>query len=180
MGYMLSDLDAIIVEPDGVTPLPAGEKGEIAIAGDTLMQGYLDNPQANAEVFFEANGKKYVRTGDFGYIDGDGFLYYVQRLKRIIKISGISVYPKEIESAALEITGVTGACAVEYKDGGKTRIALYLTGAPQDAERVRAKIESDLSRYAVPTVVEVIDSIPVTPVMKADVLALTARAEGRA
>ncbi len=180
MGYMLSDLDAIIVEPDGVTPLPAGEKGEIAIAGDTLMQGYLDNPQANAEVFFEANGKKYVRTGDFGYIDGDGFLYYVQRLKRIIKISGISVYPKEIESAALEITGVTGACAVEYKDGGKTRIALYLTGAPQDAERVRAKIESDLSRYAVPTIVEVIDSIPVTPVMKADVLALTARAEGRA
>ena len=106
-------------------------------------------------------------------------MYYVQRLKRIIKISGISVYPKEIESAALEITGVTGACAVEYKDGGKTRIALYLTGAPQDAERVRAKIESDLSRYAVPTIVEVIDSIPVTPVMKADVLALTARAEGR-
>lgn len=179
MGYMLSDLDAIIVEPNGTTPLAAGEKGEIAIAGDTLMQGYLDNPQANAEVFFEHGGKKFVRTGDFGYIDGDGFLYYVQRLKRIIKISGISVYPKEIESSALEISGVTGACAVEYKDNGKTRIALYLTGAPQDADKVRAKIESDLSRYAVPTIVEVIDGIPVTPVMKADVMALTARAEGR-
>lgn len=179
MGYMLSDLDAIIVEPNGTTPLAAGVKGEIAIAGDTLMQGYLDNPQANAEVFFEHDGKKFVRTGDFGYIDGDGFLYYVQRLKRIIKISGISVYPKEIESSALEIPGVTGACAVEYKANGKTRIALYLTGATQDADKVRAKIESDLSRYAVPTIVEVIDSIPVTPVMKADVMALTARAEGR-
>lgn len=177
MGYMLSGLDAVIVEPDGNTPLPAGEKGEIAVAGDTLMVGYLDNPEENARVFFEHDGKRFVRTGDFGYMDDDGYLFFIQRLKRIIKISGISVYPKEIESSALEISGVTGACAVEYKDKGKTKIALYLTGAPQDAEQVKRKIESDLSRYAVPSIVEVIDRIPLTPVMKADTCALTARAE---
>lgn len=180
MGYMLSGLEAIIVEPDGTTPLRVGEKGEIAIAGDTLMTGYLNNPRSNADVFFEHSGKKYVRTGDFGYLDSDGFLYFVQRLKRIIKISGISVYPKEIETSALEISGVTGACAVEYSDGGKTRIALYLTGDPQNADTVKAKIESDLSRYAVPTIVETIDAIPMTPVMKADTIALSARAQATA
>lgn len=180
MGHMLSDLDAIIVEPDGTVPLPIGEKGEIAIAGDTLMNGYLNNPEENARVFFKANGKRFVRTGDFGYMDGDGYLYFIQRLKRIIKISGISVYPKEIETSALEIDGVTGACAVEYKDCGKTKIALYLTGKPQDSTAVKKKIESDLSRYAVPSIVEVIDEIPVTPVMKADTRTLSARAEASA
>lgn len=179
MGRMLSDLDAIIVEPDGVTPLPVGEKGEIAVCGDTLMNGYLDNPEENAKTFFEYDGKRFVRTGDFGYMDADGFLYFVQRLKRIIKIAGISVYPKEIESCALEIDGVTGACAVDYDNNGKTAIALFLTGAPQDADAVRKKIENDLSRYAVPTIVESIDAIPVTPVMKADTRALTAMLEQR-
>ena len=177
MGYMLSDLKAIIVEPDGTTPLPAGTKGEIAISGDTLMVGYLDNEEENKRVFFEYDGERYVRTGDFGYIDDDGFLYFIQRLKRIIKIAGISVYPKEIEASMLEMNGVTGACAVEYNAGGKTKIALYYTGEEHDADKVRAKIEADLSRYAVPTIVEHIDAIPVTPVMKADTRALTARAE---
>ncbi len=177
MGLALSGLKSAIVEPNGVTPLPVGEKGEIVIAGDTLMNGYLDNPEANEKVFLEIDGERYVRTGDFGYMDEDGFLYFVQRLKRIIKISGISVYPKEIESSALEISGVTGACAVEYKDVGKTKIALFLTGKAQDENAVRAKIESDLSRYAVPTIVRVIDAIPVTPVMKADTVALTLEAE---
>ena len=160
-----------------VKPLAPGEKGELVIAGDTLMNGYLDNPEENDRVFFEMDGERYVRTGDFGYMDEDGFLYFVQRLKRIIKIAGISVYPKEIESSALEIPGVTGSCAVEYKDGGKTKIALFLTGKAQDETEVKAKIEADLSHYAVPTIVRVIDAIPLTPVMKADTIALSAEAE---
>lgn len=177
MGHMLSNLDAIIVEPGTTEPLPSGEKGEIAVAGDTQMNGYLNNEQANAEVFFMHDGKRYVRSGDFGYKDEDDYLYFVQRLKRIIKISGISVYPKEIESSALDLDGVTGACAVEYKAGGKTRIALFLTGKVHDAAEVKNKIESDLSHYAVPTIVEYIDEIPMTPVMKADTITLSARAE---
>lgn len=177
MGYMLSDLGAVIVEPESTKVLPPFERGEIAVCGDTLMNGYLDNDGENRKVFFELDGKRYVRTGDFGYMDGDGFLYFVQRLKRIIKISGISVYPKEIEASALELDGVTGSCAVEYKDGGKTRIALFLTGKPQEEGAVRKKIESDLSRYAVPTIVRTIDAIPVTAVMKADTMALSALAK---
>lgn len=177
MGRMLSGLKAAIVAPDGVDPLPTGEKGEIVVCGDTLMNGYLNNADENKNVFVDIGGERYVRTGDYGYMDGDGFLYFVQRLKRIIKIAGISVYPKEIEASALEIDGVTGACAVEYKRRGKTFIALYLTGKNTPADEIRRKIENDLSRYAVPTIVEFLDAIPVTPVMKADTRALTALAE---
>ncbi|MDE7463706.1 MAG: acyl--CoA ligase [Clostridiales bacterium] len=177
MGYMLSNLKAAVVSADDGAVLPAGEKGEIVIAGDTLMNGYLANPDENARAFVDIDGERYVRTGDFGYTDGDGYLYFIQRLKRIIKIAGISVYPKEIEAVALGIDGVTGACAVEYKKNGKPHIALFLTGEEQDKDGVRKKIESELSRYAVPTIVETVEAIPTTPVMKADTIALSALAE---
>lgn len=177
MGRMLSGLKAAVVEPEGNVPLAAGERGELVFSGSTLMNGYLGKAEENAKVFIDIDGERYVRSGDFGYMDDEGFLYFVQRLKRIIKISGISVYPKEIETAALSLSGVTGACAVEYKDGGKTRIALFLTGKKHERSEVKSFIESELSRYAVPTIVEYIDAIPMTPVMKADTRALEKAAE---
>lgn len=180
LGKPFAGLDVAVLSPDGDEALPTGEKGELAIAGDTLMNGYLDNAEETATAFVTVNGKKYVRTGDFGYTDADGYVYFIQRLKRIIKISGISVYPREIESCAMDIPGVTGACAVEYKDNGKTKIALYLTGTERaDGDVVRNKIASELSHYAVPTIVEYIDSIPLTPMMKADTTALTRMTEER-
>lgn len=176
MGYMLSGLKAQIVNPDDLTPVPAGEYGEIVVAGDTLMNGYLNDPDGG-KVFIELDGERYVRTGDYGRKDEDGFLYFKQRLKRIIKIAGISVFPKEIEDVAVDIDGVADACAVEYKKDGKPYIALFLKGEEQDAQRVKSIIESNLSRYAVPTLVENIDAIPMTAYMKADTRALTALAE---
>lgn len=177
MGFPLSGLKAMIIDPETKTPLASGETGEIAISGDTLMNGYLNNPTENENVFIDADGEKYVRTGDCGYVDEDGFLYFKQRLKRIIKIAGISVYPKEIECSAEELSGVTGACAVEYKKNGKTEIALFLTGNPPDDDVIRQKIESDLSRYAVPRMIKTVDSFPVTAVMKINTLELTALAD---
>lgn len=172
MGYPMSDLKIKAVEPQSGNPLPAGENGEIVVSGDTVMNGYLDNADENARAFITIDGDKYVRTGDFGHIDSDGFLYFVQRLKRIIKIAGISVYPKEIEYSAMELDGVTGACAVEYKKDGKTFIALFYTGEKKDECEIKNKIERDLSRYAVPTTVRRIETIPMTAYTKADAVAL--------
>lgn len=176
LGKMLSGLTAAVIDHETNKILPAGEKGELIVTGDTLMRGYLDDPDETAKVFVTIDGVKYVRTGDYGYMDEDGYLYFVQRLKRIIKISGISVFPKDIEASALELDGVTGACAVDYSDNGKTKIALYLTGAKQDVEKVKAKIATDLSHYAMPTLVKTIDEIPLTPIMKADTITLSKRA----
>ena len=177
LGKPFIGLTAAICEPKTDKLLPVGEKGEILIAGDTLMLGYLNNPKDTADAFVTIDGVKYVRTGDYGYMDEDGYLYFVQRLKRIIIISGINVFPRDIEASAMELPGITGACAVEYKDNGKTKIALYLTGEPLPVQDVRNKISADLSHYAMPTIVEFIDKIPLTLIMKADTLALTARAE---
>ena len=180
LGKPFIGLTAAICQPDTDKLLSVGEKGEILIAGDTLMNGYLNNPKDTAAAFVTIDGVKYVRTGDYGYMDDDGYLYFVQRLKRIIIISGINVFPRDIEASAMELDGVTGACAVEYKDKGKTKIALYLTGKPLPADVVRTKITADLSHYAKPTIVEFIDKIPVTPMLKADTLALSARATATA
>lgn len=180
MGKPFKGLTAAIADHEKDKLLPCGEKGEILIAGDTLMTGYLNDPEETNKTFVVIDGTKYVRTGDFGYMDDDGFLYFVQRLKRIIKISGMSVFPRDIEASATELNGVTGACAVEYSDRGKTKIALYLTGTPLSAQTVKDKIAADLSHYAMPTIVEFIDKIPLTPIMKADTLALSARANATA
>ncbi|MCH5162745.1 MAG: acyl--CoA ligase [Clostridiales bacterium] len=171
MGYMFSGLKAAIIDPESGEVKGGGDAGEIVISGSTLMNGYLGNQKENDAAFIEIDGERYVRTGDYGYID-EGYLYFKQRLKRIIKIAGISVFPKEIEDVALGMDGVTGACAVEYKKGGKTFIALFLTGREHDAQAVRDMIGKELSRYDVPTIVKHIESIPMTPVMKADVMAL--------
>ena len=75
------------------------------------MNGYLNDAAATAEAFTELGGKKFVRTGDAGYLDADGYLYFRQRIKRIIKIAGVSVYPSEIEAAAGALGGgITEAC----------------------------------------------------------------------
>ncbi|MCH5153675.1 MAG: acyl--CoA ligase [Clostridiales bacterium] len=176
LGKPFKGLSAAIAEIETSRLLPPGEKGEILISGDTLMTGYLNNPEETIKAFTVIDGTRYVRTGDYGYMDDDGFLYFVQRLKRIIKISGMSVFPRDIESSVMELDGITGACAVEYKDHGKTKIALYLTGSPVPEQTVKNKIASDLSHYAMPTIVEFIDAIPLTPMMKADTIALSALA----
>lgn len=177
LGKPFSGLTAAIAEPDADKLLPIGEKGEIVIAGDTLMLGYLNAPDQSARAFLTVDGVRYVRTGDCGYMDADGYLYFVQRLKRIIKISGMSVFPREIEASAMELDGITDACAVEYRDRGKTKIALYLTGTPLPESAVREKIAADLERYSMPTVIRFIDAIPLTPMLKADTLKLTAMTE---
>lgn len=179
LGKPFVGLSVTAISPDG-QPLAAGERGELAVAGDTLMNGYLGNPEMTKEAFIDIDGTRYVRTGDFGYVDGDGYVYFVQRIKRIIKISGISVYPREIEASAQELDGVTGACAVEYSVDGRTKIALYLTGDSPDKKTVRDKIASDLSHYAVPTLIKTIDALPLTPMMKADTAALSKRAQSEA
>lgn len=178
LGRPLSGLTAKIIEPNGDKVLGVMERGEIAIAGDTLMLGYLNG--VDHDVFVDIGGVRYVRTGDFGYMDGDGYLYFVQRLKRIIKISGISVYPRDIEASVMEMRGVIGACAVEYSVGGKPKIALYYTGERLSDDEIRKKIAQDLTHYAMPTIVEHIDKIPMTPMMKADTLSLSARAQNAA
>lgn len=175
IGMPLKDLYSIVVD-ENLEKVAARQTGEILVGGVTLMNGYLNDEAANAQTFVTVDGKKYVRTGDCGYIDNDGFLFFKQRIKRIIKISGISVYPAEIESVALEVDGVKEACAVDYQENGKTFIALFYVGEASESD-IKKKIDVELSRYNMPKKFFNLEALPRTAVMKADVNALKAKLE---
>ena len=171
IGYPLSDTK-IAVAKDGAF-VPAGEVGEIYLSTPQFMQGYLNDA---SYPFAEIGGVKWLKTGDYGYLDADGFLYFKQRIKNMIKVSGVPVYPSEVESAALRVPGVKKACAIGVFDEVKgQKVKLYVQ-AERDGEEFRREIlaacKEQLIAYAVPKEVVVRDRLPVSLIGKIDRKAL--------
>ena len=177
LGYPLSGTRARIVR-DG-RALPAGEVGEIWLDSDQCMLGYLGEDHTPFET---VNGTKWLKTGDYGWMDGDGYLYFKQRIKNMIKVSGVPVYPSEIEGVACKARGVKKACAVGVDDPVKGQVVrLFLEcreGADPAAcrEEVLALCRRLLIAYAVPREIVVLDRLPVNLIGKIDRKALEERA----
>jgi len=138
--------------------------GEVAIRGPGVTAGYLNNPQANAESFFDG----WFRTGDRGSIDGDGYLRLEGRLKEMILRGGENISPYEIEEVLLAHPAVADAICFGIDDekyGERVGAAVALSG---DADE-RALIDhcrERLAAFKVPDVVHVLDAIPRTPTGK--------------
>ena len=173
-------LDGIIIEivgPDGQV-LPAGETGEIAVGGDTVMNGYLgDEEQNNAVLYTGADGVRRVLTGDLGYKDDDGYLFFTGRKKRIIIISGYNVYPSTIEKTVLSLGFVRECCAVQGYESGKSIVKLYVVTDRADetaaVQEIRDYCEKKLERFLQPRKIMVIDSLPRTSFGKVDFMKLS-------
>ncbi|MBC7217778.1 MAG: acyl--CoA ligase, partial [Candidatus Caldatribacterium sp.] len=87
-----------IVRPQTTEEVPRGEEGEICVSGPTVMLGYNNRPDETAQVLRQhEDGRLWLHTGDLGFMDEDGYVYFTGRLKRIIKCSGFSVYPSRVE-----------------------------------------------------------------------------------
>ena len=165
----------IKITADG-TELPPMTAGEIEVAPVSLMSGYFNDPAATANaVYTDSEGVKWLKTGDMGYVDSDGYLYFSERIKRSLKIAAINVFPSEIEAVSATVPGVSGACAARMKDSnGKPYIRLYvetaegavLDGAMKNA--IKKKISSSVMRYAVPREIVETDSLKLTPLGKVD------------
>ncbi len=171
VGRPLDEIDIAAFDFSGAAPvrLPTGEKGELGVASDTLMEEYLSDPAATEAVFFTHNGMRYVRTGDCGYLDARGFVHFLSRLKRIIKVRGIPVYPLEIEQLVSSIEGVTGVCAVAVANGGEEALVLFVESAEKtQGEKIGAYIREKLSEFAVPKDIVVLPHLPLTDVSKID------------
>ena len=115
VGMPLPDVEVRILDAeDGRTPLPQGEVGEIVFRAPQLMQGYWQHPEETREMLrTDADGDRLLYTGDLGYLDGDGYLFIVDRKKDLIKTSGYQVWPREIEEVisshpAVAEVGVAG------------------------------------------------------------------------
>ena len=169
---------AVKVVDEDMNTLPAGENGEICLTGETMMNGYLDAPESG--IVYDAAGTPWVRTGDMGYVDEDGFIFFTGRKKRIIVISGYNVYPYSIEQSIATLPFVREACAVQgYLDTGKPCVKLCLSlkeGAP-DEETVRAQTlafcERELDHFAVPRKIEFMEALPRTKMDKLDFMAMS-------
>jgi len=117
MGVPLPDMLYKIVDPDTEEDLPPGEEGEICIAGPTVMLEYYNNPEETENVLkVHSDGFKWVHTGDLGYMDGDGFFYFKGRIKWMIKSSGYSVFPIQIENIINMHRAVSLSCVIGTPD----------------------------------------------------------------
>ena len=128
IGLPLRDTDYRIVEPGTFNFLPTGEMGEIIISGPTLMLGYKDAEEENAKTMrIDENGKRWLFTGDAGYMDEEGFVYFKQRMKRMIVTSGYNVYPSHIENMIDKHPDVDYCCVIGVKDSYKMqRVRAYI------------------------------------------------------
>lgn len=128
IGLPLRDTDYRIVEPGTFNFLPAGEMGEIIISGPTLMLGYKDAEEENAKTIrIDENGKRWLFTGDAGYVDEEGFVYFKQRMKRMIVTSGYNVYPSHVENMIDKHPDVDYCCVIGVKDPYKMqRVRAYV------------------------------------------------------
>lgn len=116
LGIPTFGVRAMIVDPETLHELAQGEVGEIAASASQIMDSYWNNPEGTAAAFFERDGRRYLRTGDIGRIDEDGFFIMTDRLKRMINVSGFKVWPAEVENRMYEHPAVLEACVIGVQD----------------------------------------------------------------
>lgn len=151
-----------------------GVLGEIYVSAASMMSGYLDDPELTSEVLVADGDRVWLGTGDLGYIDSDGYLYFKGRAKRSIKIAAINIFPSEIERVAEDCKGVAGCCAARGKDAnGKPMVTLYV--CPEDGKtfseaKIKRAVAREISPYAVPRKIVTVGKIVRTAIGKADYL----------
>ena len=144
----------------------------MVISGPVLMRGYLGRPEATAETIVDG----WLRTGDVGILDDDGYLRIVGRIKDMIIRGGENIYPKEIESVLTAFDGVLDAAVVgrPHEILGEVPVAYVQAypGAALDVESLAAHCRRNLAKVKVPEVITLVDELPKNPVGKPDKPAL--------
>jgi len=156
-GYEIKIVDENMVE------IPRGEVGEIIIRGDNVMQGYLGRPEATEETI--VNG--WLRTGDMGYMDEEGYLFIVDRKKDLIISKGINIYPREIEEEIDHFPGVNVSAVIGIPDekSGEVPVAyveLEEGHSPEsfDMAGLKKHLKERLANYKIPRRIHLINELP--------------------
>ncbi len=154
-GYEIKIVDEAMVE------LPRGEVGDIITAGDNIMQGYLNRPEATTSTI--VNG--WLITGDMGYMDQEGFLYIVDRKKDLIISKGINIYPREIEEVIDTFAGVSASAVVGILDEKSGEIPIAYIELEEEISEIdegalRQHMREQLANFKLPKTYHIIEELP--------------------
>ena len=174
LGIPNPDMIVKIFEPNSDVEKSVGDVGEICITGPTLMMGYINEDEETKKTLVIHNdGRTWLHTGDLGYMDKDGFIFYTSRLKRMIITNGYNVYPIELEDIINKCKYVDTCTVVgiPHKIKSQTpKAVIVLKSNVQDTPEVREEIRrycyKNIAKYAVPTEYEFRTSLPKTAVGK--------------
>lgn len=180
VGLPFSGIDAKVVGLETIEEVPYGTQGEICFNGDQIMLGYLNSPEETLKTLKTHNdGRVWLHTGDMGYMDEKGYIYFCWRIKRVIKVSGYPVYPTVIEEAVMEHPGVDKCCVIGYKDdfaGQRVKIFVVMQDKNSDTAQAKEGIEKlckeKLNKWSQPKDIEFRLDLPLTKVGKINAIEL--------
>ena len=159
IGYPINGVKFRILDEDD-KPLRPGQIGEISIKSENNMLGYFKDEAASKAVY---TSDGFLKTGDVGYIDEDGFLYFKARKKRVIKVSGVAVFPSEIEAVIGKMSGITAVCVIQIPDEKLINATkAVIVAKNKNKERIVSECQKRLISWAVPKEIEFVDSLPYT------------------
>jgi fatty-acyl-CoA synthase len=166
LGIPTFDTVAHIIDPQTLERLGPNKQGEIVVHGPQVMSGYWNRPEANEAAFIEIDGKRFLRTGDLGRCDEDGFYYIADRLKRMINAAGYKVWPAEVEATLYRHPDIKEVTVISSPDSrrGETVKAVVVLKDPAkgkvSAEDIIAWSRQHMAAYKVPRLVEFTDALP--------------------
>ena len=174
IGLPFPDTAYRIVRPGTAELLPPDTEGEIILKGPSVMLGYLKLPEETAKTLRKLpDGDAWLYTGDLGHMDAEGFVYFHQRIKRMIITNGYNVYPAQLENIIDSCPEVAYSCVIGVKDPRRMqRVKAFVVPAdgvePSEAlkERILARLRLHIARYALPREMEFRTELPKTLVGK--------------
>lgn len=174
IGVPLPEMAAKIVKFGTEEEAPIGEEGEICVSGPAVMLGYLDEPKETADTLrVHDDGKTWLHSGDVGTMDTDGYFYFRNREKRMIKSSGMNVYPSEVEALLYQHESVEEVCVIGVPDehqGERVKAFVVLRdgaeATPAKGEELIAHCRQQMIKWSCPREVEFLDELPRTRVGK--------------
>lgn len=178
IGYPLPDNEVLILDIKTKKPVPVGEDGEIVVRGMSVMKRYLGKPKETEEAFLKVGNRKFLRTGDIGYLDEKGVVHFRSRLKRMIISNGYNIYPANIEEVTLKCQNVASCAAIGREDKLRgEKVVVFIVAKEGASERqikkeLTAIYRKNLAKYEIPREFRFIDALPQTKLAKVDFKAL--------
>lgn len=179
IGFPLPDSEVLVTDLKTKKPVEPGKDGEILVRGLTIMKGYLEDETETKNAFTKVGVKKYLKTGDIGYVDERGVVYFRGRIKRMIITNGYNVYPSNVEEVTLKSKFVSKCACIGVPDklrGEIVKVFIVLEkktsarACKKDLVRIYKKY---LAKYEMPREISFIDELPKTKLGKVDFRALS-------